>query len=51
VSPRELCLVFPERSSDALGTFGLSVDKLDKWVELAAKRNSKKIRRKGRKAI
>jgi hypothetical protein len=37
--------------SDTLSSLGLSGDKLDKWVELASRRNSKKIRRRGRKTI
>lgn len=40
----------PERS-DTLLSLGLSADKFDKWVELASRRNAKKIRRKGRKTV
>lgn len=38
-------------NSDSLSKFGLSVDKLDKWVDLASRRNSKKIRRESRRAV
>jgi hypothetical protein len=34
--------------SDTLSSFGLSVEKLDKWTELASMGNAKKLRRKGR---
>ncbi|KAK4688055.1 hypothetical protein P7C73_g2051, partial [Tremellales sp. Uapishka_1] len=37
--------------SETLLSFGLSGDKLDKWIELAARRNAKKIRRRARKTV
>ncbi|WVF66087.1 hypothetical protein IAT40_000826 [Kwoniella sp. CBS 6097] len=40
-----------EYDSETLMGYGLGADKLDKWVELAAAKNTKKIRRKGRKAV
>jgi len=30
---------------------GLSVDKLDKWIELGARKETKKIKRRGRKTV
>ena len=38
-------------SRETLSSFGLSYDKHEKWVELASKRNAKKIRRKGRATL
>jgi hypothetical protein len=35
--------------SESLLAYGLNVEKHDRWVELASRRNAKKIRRRGRK--
>ncbi|WWD16339.1 hypothetical protein CI109_100765 [Kwoniella shandongensis] len=40
-----------EYDSETLIGYGLGGDKLDKWLELAAARNTKKIRRRGRKTV
>ncbi|WVQ78631.1 hypothetical protein IAT38_000718 [Cryptococcus sp. DSM 104549] len=40
-----------EYDGDTLLSYGLAAEKLDKWTELAAARNAKKIRRKGRKTV
>ncbi|WVQ62481.1 uncharacterized protein L199_000621 [Kwoniella botswanensis] len=40
-----------EYDSETLMNYGLGLDKLDKWVELASMRNAKKIKRKGRKTV
>jgi hypothetical protein len=38
------------RPSDSLLAYGLNVEKLDKWTELASSKNAKKIRARARKA-
>nr|XP_019048952.1 hypothetical protein I302_02732 [Kwoniella bestiolae CBS 10118]OCF27882.1 hypothetical protein I302_02732 [Kwoniella bestiolae CBS 10118] len=40
-----------EYDGDALMSYGLGADKLEKWVELASMRNAKKIRKRGRKTV
>ena len=38
-------------SNSLVSQFGLSEDKLDKWVDLASRKNAKRIRKKARKTV